>query len=344
MRLPNGYGSVYKLSGNRRKPWIVRKTTKFTCDKQECITIGYYETKEEGLQALALYNANPYDINSAKLTFKEIYDEWSKEKFETISQSNINGYKASYKLCTSLYSMPFKDLRKVHLQKVVDNCNKQYPTLRKLKVLFNQLYRFAMENDICSKDYSQFVDISKHKHIDTEEKHKPFIEEEIILLWGNAKSNKYLQIVLMLIYSGVRISELLDLKKSDVNIEKQYFNIRKSKTLSGVRIVPIADKVLPFFKSWYKANQSEYLITTQDDKHFTYRNYYDSYWKPLMAELNLQHIPHDTRHTTVSLLAKAKVEQTTIKKIVGHSGAMSLTEKVYTHLDVKELLDAINLI
>ena len=35
-------------------------------------------------------------------------------------------------------------------------------------------------------------------------------------------------------------------------------------------------------------------------------------------------------------------QDTTIKKIVGHSGAMSLTEKVYTHLDVQILVDAIN--
>ncbi len=342
MRLPNGYGSVYKLSGNRRKPWIARKTTKFTCNKQEYITIGYYETKELALQGLALYNANPYDINSAKITFSEIYNDWSKEKFQTISQSNINGYKASHKLCSALYDMPFKDIRKIHLQKIVDNCNKQYPTLRKLKVLFNQLFKFAMENDICSKDYSQFVDIAKHKRAETEEKHKPFTEDEISLLWKNEKSNKYLQTILMLIYSGVRVSELLNLKKSDVNIDEQYFSVRKSKTQSGIRIVPIADKVLPFFKNWYKANESEYLLTTTDNKYFTYRNYYDSYWKPLVEELNLNHLPHDTRHTTVSLLAKAKVEQTTIKKIVGHSGAMSLTEKVYTHLDVKELLDAIN--
>lgn len=32
------------------------------------------------------------------------------------------------------------------------------------------------------------------------------------------------------------------------------------------------------------------------------------------------------------------------KKIVGHSGAQTLTERVYTHLDIQELLDAINLI
>ena len=42
------------------------------------------------------------------------------------------------------------------------------------------------------------------------------------------------------------------------------------------------------------------------------------------------------------MLAEAGINQTIIKKIVGHSGAMTLTEKVYTHFDIKELVDAIN--
>ena len=55
----------------------------------------------------------------------------------------------------------------------------------------------------------------------------------------------------------------------------------------------------------------------------------------------MKHTPHDTRHTCISLLTKADVNPTTIKKIVGHKGAMSLTEKVYTHMDYQTLLDAI---
>ena len=42
------------------------------------------------------------------------------------------------------------------------------------------------------------------------------------------------------------------------------------------------------------------------------------------------------------MLAEAGVNQTIIKKIVGHSGAMTLTEKVYTPFDIKELVDTIN--
>ena len=147
----------------------------------------------------------------------------------------------------------------------------------------------------------------------------------------------------MLLYNGVRISELLDLKKENVHLEEQYFDVISSKTDNGIRKVPIADKVLPFYKSWYESNdKSEYLLHSTEGKHLTYRNYYKNYYKPIAEKLNIDKTPHCCRHTCISLLAEANVSQTIIKKIVGHSGAMTLTEKVYTHLDVKELIDAIN--
>ena len=122
-----------------------------------------------------------------------------------------------------------------------------------------------------------------------------------------------------------------------------YFDVISSKTENGLRKVPIADKVFPYYKAWFEDNpECEYLIHTPDGKHFQYRNYYDSYFHPLMEQLKIDRTPHCCRHTCISMLAEAGVDQTIIKKIVGHSGAMTLTEKVYTHFDVKELVNAIN--
>lgn len=81
----------------------------------------------------------------AQTTFADVFEKWSAEHFPKISQSNIHGYNASYKLCEPLYNMKFVDLRKSHLQNIVDTCGKNYPTLRKLRVLFNVMYKFAME-------------------------------------------------------------------------------------------------------------------------------------------------------------------------------------------------------
>ncbi len=61
-------------------------------------------------------------------------------------------------------------------------------------------------------------------------------------MWDNAYSVKHVPIVLVLIYTGLRIGELLDLKKEDVYLEKRYFDIKEAKTKSGIRSVPIAEK------------------------------------------------------------------------------------------------------
>lgn len=75
----------------------------------------------------------------------------------------------------------------------------------------------------------------------------PFTEKEINALWMQT-DNIYVQIVLMLIYSGVRVSELLDLKRKNVFIDEHYFEVVKSKTNSGIRAVPIHDRTYPIFK------------------------------------------------------------------------------------------------
>jgi integrase len=347
MRLPNGYGSVYKLSGKRRNPYIVRKTIDWELDekgekvKQKYITIGYAPTLEKGLEMLTNYNQNPYDVNAAKLTFSDIYERWSEEKFPTVSESNVKGYKASYKCCEKLYDKVFADIKLTDLQYIVDTCGKNYPTLRKLKVLFDQLYSYAIKYEVCNKNYSEYVDIIKHKDKNPNKMDRlPFTKSEIEALWVQ-KNNCYVQVVLMLIYSGVRISELLELKRENVNIDEHYFNVVSSKTESGIRVVPIADKVYDFFKKWYD-DGCTYLLHTKEGKRFTYRNYFDSYWKGAMELVNLNHKPHDTRHTCISMLTEKDVSPTNIKMIVGHRGAMSLTERVYTHIDIEVLLNAIN--
>ena len=96
---------------------------------QEQVTLGYTATRAEGLQMLAEYNKNPFDIKASKATFQEVYERWSKEKFPTISKSNVKGYEASYRVCGTLYNKVFRDIRLMDLQFVVDTCGKNYPTL-----------------------------------------------------------------------------------------------------------------------------------------------------------------------------------------------------------------------
>lgn len=348
MKLPHGYGSITKLSGKRRRPYVIRKTVGWELDKekekviQKQEIIGYAATRKEGLQILSEYNSNPYDVSAGKLTFQELFEKWSTQHYPKTSHSSIVAHNAVYKLCQPLYNRPFHELRLADLQYVVDSCGKNYPTLKKLNVLFHHLYNFAMKNDICKKDYSRYIDISQYKNRNPN-KHNTeiFTKEEIDTVW-TLSEDKYATTILILIYTGLRISELLELKKADVHLDEQYLDIIASKTENGLRKVPIADKILPFFRFWYEDGNSEYLLHQENGKKFSYDVYLRTYYRPLLQNVGIDHNPHCCRHTCISMLASAEVSQTIIKKIAGHAGAMSLTERVYTHFDIKELVNAIN--
>lgn len=349
MKLPNKYGSVYKLSGKRRKPWAVRKTVgwKQVPEKMKSYPIyefiGFYATRSEALQALAAYNEDPYDLHFNTITFEEVYEKWSDIHFEKVSASNVNGYKASFRLCDKIKDMKFVDIKLDHLQQVVDDSGKNTPTLKKLKIMFGLMYDYAVIHEIVSqdkRDMVRYVDISKAGNPNAYDR-KPFSKKAIKTVWDAHDSNVYLTVVLILIYTGVRIGELLDLEKKDIHLDERWFYVKESKTNAGIREVPIAEKIVPFFEYWMNRN-CDHLICTPDDKPFEYRNYYDSYWKPMMQELSLaKYTPHCTRHTCVSLLTEAGVDERIIQKIVGHKG-QNVTQVVYTHVDLPFKLEAIN--
>lgn len=341
MKLPNGYGSIYKLSGNRRKPWIARAPLDPATNERK--PIGYYPSKEEAISALVHWHENPYDIDAASITFAGLFEKWSAEHFPKISDSNVKGYNASFKAAADIHSVRFADLRTSHLQGVIDHCGKNFPTLKKIRVLFSVLYKYALQNDIVTKDYSEFVDLSQYRNKNPDSVDRaPFSSDEISRLWEVEPSNVYYSVILMMIYNGVRVSELLDLKKENVSLEGRYFDVIASKTQAGIRRVPIAAKTQRFYEYWYNLRSDcDYLLSAPDGKHFTYRNYYDSYWSPLMDNLQMEHRPHDTRHTCATLLDAAEVDPRIVKMILGHAG-QGVTEQVYTHREFSRLLDAID--
>ena len=344
MKLPTSYGSVYKLSGNRRKPYVARKTTGWKDNGQPIYQyIGYYEKRAEALEALLNYNKDPYDLQNDKMTFADLYEKWSEVHFENISQSNINGVKASYKLCADIKDMNIHDIKLSHLQAVVDNSGKNKPTLRKLKVMFGLMYDYAVKNEILKpekRDMISYVDISKAGNPNALDR-KPFTKKEIKQLWRSADESEIFQIPLILIYTGLRIGEFFNLKKEDVHLNERWFTVTSSKTAAGIREVPIAEKIVPFFTHWLQKD-SEYVFPNSKGNKHTDRAFREGWWQPMMTELKMDnHRPHDTRHTCVSLLTEAGVDERIIKKIVGHKGE-GVTQQVYTHIDMSYKLEAIN--
>ena len=348
-RRANHSGSITKVTdARRRKPFKVVTTMGWTDDgKQIRKVLGYYKTRDEATVALANYNENPYDISGGRATFTDVYEKWSNQKYPTISDSNVKGNIAAYKRCSFLYKKPFKDIGVDDLQYVIDTCGCNYPTLKKIKILFNQLYKYALPRKLTDQDYSKSVDINKYKQRNPNQKNRQAFSQEEIQKIKNLDCEEAAMTVLMLIYSGMRIGEFLNLKKTDCHLDERYIDVTAAKTKNGIRKVPIAEKTIVYWEHFFNKTDSEYLVS-MDGRDFSkdrgYTAYKDTYWTPLMETLEFgKRDIHETRHTCSTLLYAAEVYEAKINRILGHTGKTT-AENVYTHLPVAELIDAINTI
>ena len=333
-RLPKGFGSVQTLSGNRRKPYAARIWDKNT---SRYIYIGYYATQPEAIAALTEYNKNPYDINLNGATIADMWEIFKKRKFDKISNSGIGVYNAAYKHLKPVVDKSIVELKTYQLQAIIDNLDRSWQSKSHVQALLHQLFDIAIELDIVQKNYAEFVKIGERHQSDI---HKAFSKTEITTLFNSVFAEPWADTALIMIYSGLRPSELLSIRSENVFLNDCYM-IGGLKTKAGKeRIIPLNNKVLPFVRKRYNPN-NKFLIE-EHGQPITYSQYKKAF-SQLMKSLNMEHLPHDGRHTFASMADTVGMNKTAIKKIMGHS-SNDITEKVYTHKDVTELLNCVNML
>ncbi|MEG1345557.1 MAG: hypothetical protein RSC78_02365, partial [Acidaminococcaceae bacterium] len=110
MRLPNGFGTAYKLSGKRHKPWAARIFVgrELNGDKltRKYKYVGYYRTKKEALDALALYRENPHVTTGGTLTFTQVFERWQEDNADKMSSNTLRSWNSAYYCCKILYNQP----------------------------------------------------------------------------------------------------------------------------------------------------------------------------------------------------------------------------------------------
>lgn len=335
-RHENGFGSIVKLSGKRRKPFAVRVTVGWKDGKQVRKYLGYYTSEAEALIALADYHKNEVDLDLTELTLDEVWNRWIEGvKNKDLSVSVMRNHNATYGKLGSLLDKRMKDIKTVHLQQWMDSIDLKPRTKGKMKSSMNQVFDYAIKNDIVSKNYANFIEINEK----AEQVGAVFTDEEIKILWDNVE-NETVRQLLILIYTGVRIGELLAISRDNINFEGGYM-IGGNKTEAGRnRIIPIHDKIIPLIKQ--QLGDNHWLMQNSRGVAMTYNNTAAKI-KKVFEQFGFNHKIHDTRKTAISLMHSAGIPIETIRVIVGHSGK-GITEKVYLFKEPKELVEAINTI
>lgn len=290
--------------------------------------LGAYATRAEAQAAIDDYmeRGRP-DLYNA--TLQQLYDLWSKQHYKTISTQQTRTYRSLWCRFADIADVKISDLRTADFQKVIDTATSA-SAASKIQSISSALCRYALENDVIVKDYSQFV---KMPHFDRKEK-KPFSKSDISKLWAHS-DDPNVQAVLIMIYTGFRIGEIVMLKKSDIHLDEGYM-IGGEKTDAGRnRVVPLPPnipEITDFIVAQMQRTDKERLYPLSS-KCFRESVFYAAL---ITAEITEKYTPHSTRHTFASLSAESGMQPENLQKIIGHAD-YSTTANIYVHQDIDAL-------
>lgn len=357
-RLPNGFGSIRYLGKGRKNPYAVLAPSTSTYKNGESAydkPIAYVDTWNKGFSVLVMYHAGTYDrgndipevlpdtanksmvdeivnniarmiapsyLKGDGLTFSEVYDRFYNDKYNqtkrVYSDQSKQATKSAFKNCAPLHDKTFKNLKHIDLQQIVDELPLKHSSKELVVLLFHQMCKYAVINEIIDKDISTNVSI---KEKDDDEHGIPFSEDEIQTLWDN-KDDRIARFLLIMIYSGFRIREYENL---EVNLEEMYFK-GGSKTKAG------KDRTVPIHTCIYD------LVESSIEEYgkilpFSYAKFTYHLDKFLKEHSIIKHTAHDCRHTFSMLCDKYDVNETEKKRMLGHA-FKDITNRVYGHSDL----------
>lgn len=317
----NGFGSITKLQGKRKRPYMVRISVRDgSISKQK--VIGYGETKEEATQILSDYHQMHFNIHRESITLADIYTSWLDSTL--LTGSTLAGLKSAYNHIKHLSDMKYIDIKHFHMQKTITDCPKGAGTKSQIKSLWHHLDLFAYGNDIIFKMHYMMIVVPPQEKA----KRSIFTDEEIKKLW-TLTDNRYVQLTLIYLYTGLRRDEWLNMDKSSI-VDGCLIGGLKTKAGKN-RKIPIHPRIEKFV-----------LDNIGKDK-YTNTNTMYGIWKRQLNKLGFNHVLHECRHTFETRLNNAGANQKCIDLLMGHTSANIGTD-VYTHKTIDQLRDTILLL
>ena len=366
-RRPNGSGTVVTLSGRRRKPFCAKVTLDErnpVNGEKKRLVIGTFETYQEALNALSLYSLTKNNTISKKEameidpevyqkvqdkmskkvpTFLDIYYILDKEDFSSLSPHTQNNMHGAIKHLKKLHYLKIDQITLRMIQDVFDEDGSNHGTQVHMKTICTKVFRYAVVNQFIDRndDYTSYIRVPKYEESDM---HRPYTINEILALKKAGTPEAH--IMLIFIYTGVRINEMLNINRDNIHIDEKCdddgterlisYMITGSKTKAGKnRIVPIHDDIKQYVID--ELLTSEKRLVDVSYPNFTNR----TVLVKVNKLLNTHHTMHDTRKTFATLCQMNNLNVYIRKKVLGHR-MNDITFDVYTNESKNRLWTEIN--
>lgn len=335
-RRPRGSGTVYKMTGKRNRNAYIAVTS-----ARE--TLGTYDTPGEAVQALDAYNAQNTPLFRLKYTFADVYAKWSETHYKDVGEKGRKNYELAYKKAECLWNVPVRDMVTEDYQVVIDELISQGMSrsmCEKQKQLFSQICKWSMANGIIAHNFSDELRLPPSPG----KKNRVVSKDEIAKIQeiANDPSDKLREtakIALVLFYTGMRINELLTLRRDDVHLDDGYLIGGEKSAAGRQRTIPILEPIKMILAGWMLDSIGhELLLPPSRGGKKRSDSGVEKSFKKLMRRCGIENVvPHTMRHTAATRLARGKAEPTAVQAIIGHADYETTANYYITQDDAEYL-------
>ena len=327
---------------------------------------GTKKDAEKKLSELLHQLDNGVFMTPGKTTLAEYLEKWLKDyAFSNLSPKTAEGYESIIRqhVIPKLGSIPLSQLKPEHIQKYYSNllsngrCDGKGAltplTVRHHHMALHRALQMAVKWGLIIRNPSDAIDPPRYQrtemHVMNEQNLHDFLEA--------AKSTPHYTLFYLALFTGMRRSELLALRWSDVDLLLSQLSItrtlhrlkngdmvfRPPKTAKGRRIVSLSPSTTLVLKRHQESQRALRLLsgipTREDDLIFSnldaspiHPNIVTLAWTRLANRTGLKGIRlHDARHTHASLMLKQGIHPKIVQERLGHS-TIAITLDTYSHV------------
>ena len=251
-----------------------------------------------------------------------------------MEQHNIDVVKATYEDLQTFVFETFKSINSVRTQ-------------ARLVAGIHSFYRFLLYHNYIQQDPSELLETPKKEHHLPDVLTLDEIDSMIAQLdMSKPESHRNRAIIEMLYGSGLRVSELVNLRLSDIYRQEGFMRIiGKGSKQRLVPISPVADQWLQYWledrsKLDIKPEYSDIVFLNRYGRQLT-RAMIFTIIKTLakQADIHKNISPHTLRHSFATHLLQNGADLRIIQQLLGHEDIT--TTEIYTHIEIQDLREAI---
>ena len=261
------------------------------------------------------------------------------------SENTIKSYTNDLKKFNKFNKKQINNIKEQDIKNYIKYLNKENEDVRTISHNISTLrsfYKFLLIEKIIKENPMEYIELPKAKKTLPKALTIEEVDNLLDIKPKNAFSYRNKAMLELMYSSGLRVSELINVKMHDIDISNCIIRIMGKG--SKERIVPLGDYAIKYIEIYLKEYReklikkeiNDYLFLNNHGKQMTRQGFF-KILKQLAKEKNIKTVfsPHTLRHSFATHLLNGGADLRSIQEMLGHENIS--TTQIYTHISKEKL-------